>query len=196
MELLLLMLFLVLFVPVAFMMALATWGALGVSSLRRANKVVPTRSAISAPLRWLWSPSPAAVLHRRLRAACALAGSVEGSLPRERWPRRRREPVNDGIVSLAQEVLQEAVALDHQLQSTSLLPRGVPRDQALSALDYQVRGLEDAARRVHQLATRRAQLARPAGPATLNLDERISAMEAALGELTPRPPAGRSDQAA
>ena len=186
MELLLLMLFLVLFVPVAFMVALATWGALGVSSLRRANKVVPTRSAISAPLRWLWSPSPAAVLHRRLRSACALAGSVEGSLPRERWPRRRREPVNDGIVSLAQEVLQEAVALDHQLQSTSLLPRGVPRDQALSALDYQVRGLEDAARRVHQLATRRAQLARPAGPATLNLDERISAMEAALGELTPR----------
>jgi hypothetical protein len=114
---------------------------------------------------------------------------VEGSLPRERWPRRRREPVNDGIVSLAQEVLQEAVGLDHQLQSTSLLPRGVPRDQALSALDYQVRGLEDAARRVHQLATRRAQLARPAGPATLNLDERISAMEAALGELAPRPPA-------
>ena len=33
------------------------------------------------------------------------------------------------------------------------------------------------------------ELARPAGPATLNLDERISAMEAALGELTPRPPA-------
>ncbi len=190
MELLLLMLFLVLFVPVAFMMALATWGALGVSSLRRANKVVPTRSAISAPLRWLWSPSPAAVLHRRLRSACALAGSVEGSLPRERWPRRRREPVNDGIASLAQEVLREAVTLDHQLQSTSKLARGVSRDQALTALDYQVRGLEDAARRVHQLATKRAQLARPAGPFTLNLDERISAMEAALGELTPPPPAG------
>ena len=140
MELLLLMLFLVLFVPVAFMVALATWGALGVSSLRRANKVVPSRSAISAPLRWLWSPSPAAVLHRRLRSACALAGSVEGSLPRERWPRRRREPVNDGIVSLAQEVLQEAVALDHQLQSTSLLPRGVPRDQALSRLGLPGKG--------------------------------------------------------
>jgi hypothetical protein len=113
---------------------------------------------------------------------------VEGSLPRDRWPRRRREPVNDGIVNLAQEVLREAVALDQQLRSASLLPRGVPRDQALTALDYQVRGLEDAARRVHQLATRRAQLARPASPATLNLDERITAMEAALGELTPRPP--------
>jgi hypothetical protein len=113
---------------------------------------------------------------------------VEGSLPKDRWPRRRRQPVNDGIVNLAQEVLQEAVALDQQLMSTSLLPRGVARDQALNALDYQVRGLEDAARRVHQLATRRAQLARPASPATLNLDERITAMEAALGELTPRPP--------
>jgi hypothetical protein len=188
MDWLLLMLFVVLFVPVAFLTALATWGALGVSSLRRANRVVPSRSAVPAPLRWLWSPSPAATLHRRLRAACALAGSVEGSLPRDRWPRRRREPVNDGIVNLAQEVLQEAVALDQQLQSASLLPRGVTRDQAVGALDYQVRGLEDAARRVHQLATRRAQLARPAGPATLNLDERITAMEAALGELTPRPP--------
>jgi hypothetical protein len=185
---LLLMLFVVLFVPVAFLTALATWGALGVSSLRRANRVVPSRSAISAPLRWLWSPSSVALLHRRLRSACALAGSVEGSLPRDRWPRRRKEPVNDGIVSLAQEVLQEAVALDSQLMSTNLLPRGVPRDQALTALEYQVRGLEEAARRVHQLATRRAQLARPAGPATLNLDERITAMEAALGELTPRHP--------
>jgi len=188
MDWLLLMLFLVLLVPVAFLMAFAAWGALGVSSLRRANRVVPSRSAISAPLRWLWSPSPAAMLHRRLRSACALAGSVEGSLPRDRWPRRRREPVNDGIASLAQEVLQEAVALDRQLLSTSLLPRGVTRDQALTALDYQVRGLEEAARRVHQLATRRAQLARPTGPATLNLNERITAMEAALSELTPRHP--------
>jgi hypothetical protein len=156
MDWLLLMLFLVLFVPVAFLTALATWGAVGVSSLRRANRVVPTRSAISAPLRWLWSPSPAATLHRRLRSACALAGSVEGSLPRDRWPLRRRGPVNDGIVNLAQEVLAEAVALDHQVLSASLLARGAPRDQALSALDYQVRGLEDAARRVHQLAARRA----------------------------------------
>jgi hypothetical protein len=135
------MLFVVLFLPVAFLTALAAWGALGVSTLRRANRVVPSRSAISAPLRWLWSPSPAAVLHRRLRAACALAGSVEGSLPRDRWPRRRRGPVNDGIVNLAQEVLQEAVALDHRVLSASLLPRGAPRDHALGALDYEVRGL-------------------------------------------------------
>lgn len=188
MELLPLMLFLVLFVPVAILTALAAWGALGVSSLRRANRVVPSRSAISAPLRWLWSPSPAATLHRRLRAACALAGSVEGSLPKDRWHRRKRGPANDGIVTLAQDVLREAVALDNQVLTTSLLPRGVARDQALMALDYEVRGLEDAGRRVHQLATRRAQLARPAGPVTLNLDERITAMEAALGELTPRPP--------
>ena len=83
MEWLLLMLFVVLFVPVAFMVALATWGALGVSSLRRANKVVPTRSAISAPLRWLWSPSPAAVLHRRLRSSVR-PGRLGGGLAPER----------------------------------------------------------------------------------------------------------------
>jgi hypothetical protein len=188
MDWLLLMLFLILFIPVAFLTAIASWGALGVSSLHRANKVLPSRSAVRAPLRWLWSPSPAAMMHRRLRAACTVAGSVKGSLSRGRWPRRREQPAYDGIANLAQEVLQEAVELDRQLLTTSLLSRGVPRDQALNALDYQVRGIEDAARRVHQLATRQAQLARPASPASLNLDERISAMEAALGELTPRPP--------
>jgi len=94
----------------------------------------------------------------------------------------------DGIAQLAREVLQEAVVLDRQVVSANSLARGMLRAQAMSALDFQVRGVEDAARRVHQLATRRAQLARPTAPDTLSLDQRITAMESALTELTPRPP--------
>jgi len=59
----------------------------------------------------------------------------------------------------------------------------------MASLEYQVRAVEDAARRVHQLATRRALLSRPPVPDALSLDQRIAAMEEALGELTPRPPA-------
>jgi hypothetical protein len=63
---------------------------------------------------------------------------------------------------------------------------GAARGQALSALDYEVRGIEDAARRVHRLATRRAQLSAGALHA-LSLQDRISSMEAALGELSAGP---------
>jgi hypothetical protein len=91
----------------------------------------------------------------------------------------------DGIARLAREVLEEAVILDRQVVSASYVVRGLPRAQALAALDYQVRAVEDAARRVHQLAARRAQLSRLPGVDTLSLDQRISAMEEALSELTP-----------
>jgi hypothetical protein len=154
------------------------------STLRRANRLVPGRSAASAPLWWLWSPGTGAMLHRRLRSACELAASVATSRASTRRRLFRKvDPPRDGIADLAREVLEEAVLLDHHVVSASRTARGLPRAQALAALEYQVRAVEDAARRVHQLATRRAQLARPAGPAALSLDQRISAMEAALGEL-------------
>ena len=163
---------------------------LATSSLRRANRVFPSSRAVSSPpLWWLWSPGPGATLHRRLRATCELAGSVAGPLARaRRWPRRRAQPATDRIAELAREVLQTAVLLDREVVTASNLTRGLPRAQALAALDYQVRGVEDAARRVHQLATRRAQLAHQEGFSALSLDQRISAMEEALNELTPRPP--------
>ena len=172
--------------PVVFLMAAAF---VATSSLRRANRVLPGgRSSVSPPLWWLWSPGSAATLHRRLRAACDLAGSVVGPQARpHRWPRRSAAPPTDGIADLARDVLQEAVLLDREVVAASHIARGLPRSQALGSLDYQVRGVEDAARRVHQLAARRAQLARPNGPGALNLDQRIAAMEAALNELGPPP---------
>jgi hypothetical protein len=191
-----------LLLPVAFMTG-AT--ALVLHTLRRANRIVPSGPAAGAPLRWLWSPSTAATLHRRLRAACLLAGAVPGALAavQGRQPRRfgRARPVRwaryakggrqgplDGISQLAQEVVQEAVELDHQLSVAAWLARGLPREQAFAHLDYQVSVIEDAARRVHQLAARQSRLARPGLPSSLSLQERIGAMEEAVSELTGRPP--------
>ncbi len=176
----------VLFLPVVLLTSAGTWAHL---SLRRANRVAPGRSVVTAPIPWLWSPGTAASLHRRLRSACQLAGSVESSRPqppRRRWPKRNLTAPADAIVDLAQEVVREAMELDHELVRTSWLARGIAKEQALAALSYRVRAVEDAARRVHQLETNRARISNPPGPAGLSLDERISALEAAFGELSPR----------
>lgn len=164
-------------------------------SLRRANRLVPGARGPSAPVSWLWSPRPAATLHRRLRSACKLASSVPGAWsPRElpthqirralRPSRRHRTPARDGIAELAREVLEGALRLDGQIVSSNLLARGHPRARALAQVAYQVGALEDAARRVHQLAERRAQLAEPSEVSSLSLQDRIAAMEAAINELT------------
>ena len=102
-------------------------------------------------------------------------------------PRRGRRP-RDGIAELAREVLEGAVRLDGQIVSSNLLARGHPRAQALAQVEYQVGAIEDAARRVHQLAEQRARLAQSSEVSSLSLQDRIAAMEAALSELTPRPP--------
>jgi len=157
------------------------------ASLRRANRLLPGHGTTSPPLRWLWSPSAGAALHRRLRAACQLVGSLAGPVAPRRRARRPSARQVDGIADLARDVLQEAVILDRQVVAASYY-RGADRADAMAALDHQVRAVEDAARRVHQLAHRRAQLAQLPAPGTLSLDQRIAAMEAALGELTARPP--------
>jgi plasmid stabilization system protein ParE len=168
-------------------------------SVRRANRLVPGRAAPTAPLSWLWSPSPAAALHRRLRSACKLASSVPGAWhPRElsthrsrraiRPSRRHPAPARDGIAELAREVLEDALQLDGQIVSASWLARGVPRGRALAQLEREVAAIEDAARRVHHLADRQARLARSTEVSSLSLQDRIAAMEAAISELTPRPP--------
>jgi hypothetical protein len=185
----LLTLVVLLVLPAMLLMSGGIWAG---ASLRRANKVAPGRGVTSAPLRWLWSPGEAATLHRRLRAACQLAASVMPQEPNQdsrRWAKRRRKPPSDAITLLAQDVVQEAVQLDSELVSTTWLARGTAKSQALASLSYRVRAVEDAARRVHELAARRTRIALTAGPTPLSLDERITAMEAAFRELTPGPPA-------
>jgi hypothetical protein len=152
-------------------------------SLRRANRVGPRRAG-PIPLAWLWSPGYAAMLHRRLRYACQVATEVETSVPSSRLHRRQAGAAVDSIAELAHEVVSEAVRLDRQLVPTNRMARGMSRTQALAALEQEVRVVEDAAARVDRLARRRAQLSGVRGAGTLSLTERISAMEAALGELS------------
>jgi len=127
------------------------------------------------------------MLHRRLRAACQLAGPTAASAKRRRLG-RRPGAATDSIGQLAGEILHEAVVLDRQLVTTGRSTRGLTRSQALAALDQQVRAIEDAARRVNHLALRRAELARGPVEGSLSLDQRIAALEEAMGELAPRPP--------
>jgi hypothetical protein len=183
----LLFLTLVLVLPVLVLFGIAFTAAI---SLRRANRVLPTgRSGTAPPLPWLWSPGAAAVLHRRLRSACEVASSVGNPRALSKKPRKARGGLeDDGIAGLAREVLQEALLVDRQVVSASRLARGPARNQALLSLDQQVRGLEDAAARIRQMAMTREQLAYLPKPAELSLEQRISAMEAALHELTPPPP--------
>jgi hypothetical protein len=186
---------LVIFLPVLLLTSVGTWARF---SLRRANRVGPGRSAASAPIPWLWSPGVAATLHRRLRSACRLAKSVEESRPpppRRRWSQRNLPAQPDAIVDLAREVVQEAMQLDRELVSTSWLARGIPRAQAMAGLAYRVNAVEDAARRVHLLETKRTRIAGPPEPAGLSLNERIAVVEAAFGELSARPGPGLVDAA-
>jgi hypothetical protein len=173
-------------------------------TLRRANRLVPGRGRATAPMTWLWSPGPAATLHRRLRTACKLASSVPGAWHPEELStrpgrralgasRRRAAPPRDGIAELAREVVEDALELDGQIVTASWLARGRPRGQALAALDYQVGDIEDAARRVHQLSEQRARLSQSGEVSSLSLQERIAAMEAAFSELAPRPPLSATD---
>lgn len=152
-------------------------------SLRRANRVGPRRAG-PVPLAWLWSPGYAAMLHRRLRYACQVAAEVGASLPSSRLHRRQTGAAGDGIAELAREVVGEAIRLDRQLVAANRMASGMSRTSALAALEQQVRVVEDAAARVNRLARRRAQLSGVSGVSSLSLTERISAMEAALGELS------------
>jgi hypothetical protein len=194
----------------AFLLAIAVFiaGAAALTSyslrysLRRANRLVPGREGTAAPLHWLWSPGAAAMMHRRLRSACKLASAVPGAwIPaidgvgrlgrrRARRSRRRPGPQRDGIAQLARDVLEQALQLDGEIVTSSWLARGQPRARALAQLDHRVGAVEDAARRVHQLAAQRARLAETTELGPLSLQERIAAMEAAITELTRPPRAG------
>ncbi len=118
----------VLVMPVVVLMGAAF---VATSTLHRANRVLPgARGMTNPPVWWLWSPGLGAMLHRRLRSACVLAGPVADPQDRGRsgWRRRRSLP-GDGISELAREVLQEAVLLDQQIVLSTRLARGLARAQ-------------------------------------------------------------------
>ena len=152
--------------------ALVVGGAIGalVVTLAHRNRVNP-RVASRAPLRWLWSGSLAARLHRRLIAALTAARLAAGL-------RRRARRAPDLVEALA----VEAVALDERVVAAAYAPRRVRR-QLLSTLESHVVTLEGVAGR---LAGTLAADGRPqAGPppALEEVAERLDALDAAVAEL-------------
>jgi hypothetical protein len=166
-----------------------TWLALaglGLALIRwrmaRSNRVSPAvRSA--APLRWLWSVTKAARLHRRLRTAVALI-----HLAPSRRAERGERGVSLSVDELRRDLEYQAVQLDQHLVVASRHPRSHRRG-LLANLEVQVTEVE-------LLSMRLSSMSRPEGipssgwqatPAPPEVFERISAqldlLDAAQDEL-------------
>jgi hypothetical protein len=148
---------------------------LGVRSLRRRNRVSP-KQATDAPIIWLSAPSRPARLHRRLRAAAAVARMIS--------ERSTGEPAPSPTAGLAREIEAEALSIDRQLP---LVARLAPRERtaALRQLSGQVNQVE---RLVSRLSLLDADGRAPTrlgteGSAMEELARQLDTLEAARAEL-------------
>ena len=173
----------VLIALLAFTLTWVALAALGFVVLRwrlsRANRVSP---AVKSPARllWLWAPSRAARLHRRLRAAVAMIHLAPS--------RRDRSTPSLSVDELRRELEHQCVELDQHLVVAASHPR-THRRGLLGALEAQVSEVE-------QLAMRLSAMSRPAGtpssgwqaPATPpevleRMSQQLDLLDAAQAEL-------------
>jgi hypothetical protein len=140
---------------------------------RRANQVTPGR-ATHAPLRWLWLPTPAALLHRRLRASVAAARfAVVDCGPQP------LTPLSDSLDELA----SVAAHLDDGVVAAARLPRGA-RMRALRELTREVSTVEQTADRLVATASRFTGDASNTPTARLAaVQERLRAIDLAVEEV-------------
>lgn len=161
-------------VVVALVVLAAVAAALAVRRLRRPVDLYPG-ARTGAPLRWRWSLSRAALLHKRLvvavagvRLAAASSTPAGGGADDAPW----RE--------ICDEALTLAAGVDRRLVLADAQPRAL-RLKAVAALDGDVAGVEQACTRlVGTIQTWAA--AAPDRSASALLD-RIGAIDAALGEV-------------
>ena len=113
----------------------------------RVHPKVPT----PAPLTWMADPRAAARMHRRLAKVGQTAGTVADD---HRVPKKvLRKPVEQPeMVSLAEELRQQAVHLDVQVTRTAALPR-VVRQASLRELEPSVSQAEFACVRLVSVST-------------------------------------------
>ncbi len=139
---------------------------------------VSARHPNDAPLWWVVAPTPAAILHRRLRTAVT---TMHAAVPQ---PRRRRAEVTR-VQSMAADIEQLAASADREVILASRSPRG-GRLRRLSEVSRLVVTVEDSVGRVVAVA---AELD-PSRHAPKDWDEklreldiRLRAHEAALADL-------------
>jgi hypothetical protein len=142
----------ILFVLMALFVTWIVLFGLGMTIMRwrlsRSNRVSPAIKS-PAPLRWLWSPTRAARLHRRPGAAVALI-----HLAPSRRVRDSQAP-SLSVDELRRELEYQAVELDQHLVVAAHHPRSHRRG-LLRSLDLQVVEIEN-------LAVRLSSMVRPEG---------------------------------
>ncbi|HXH59516.1 hypothetical protein [Iamia sp.] len=146
---------------------------LGARALARRNRVSPTLAS-PAPLTWLGQPGAAARLHRRLRAAVAVARAASASAPSA-----------ERLADLSAELEQEAVAIDSHLVVISHLT-GKDRRLRLAPLALQVQRVEQVASQISlHAAQSQAPLRADGQRSTLDdLAHQLEVLEEARTEVT------------
>lgn len=142
-------------------------------ALERRNRVSPATPS-AAPASWLGAPSAPARLHRRLRAAVAVAQAAAAAAPD-----------SEHVVDNARALEQQAVALDARIVAVGRIA-AKQRKQHLAPLVAEVTKVETAASTlsVHAVQAQAPLLAAGQSSPMDELYERIEAMEAARREVS------------
>ena len=130
------------------MLGLASWAAIG--AVKRWLQM-PTRldASHSVPLRWRWSMSPTASLHRRLKAAVAAAQEAWVSLGHPlplAQPARRRQQQSDPWWEPLESVMELALDVDQRLARAERSPQ-LARRAVAQKLESRVSEIEALSRR-------------------------------------------------
>ena len=140
-------------------------------TIRRLRRPLLIGPGVTVPLRWRWSVSRQAVLHRRLLVA---VGGVRMALP------RGGGGTGGPWADLVQEVEGLALEVDRDLVGVEGRPRPL-RQRAMPALENRVSEVEKVAARV--VGTLGAWEGQQAGRSAGEIMERLDAIEGALSEL-------------
>jgi hypothetical protein len=162
--------------------ALVVAAVLSVRHTLKRHNAVSIRYGSDAPLSWLMSPMPPAVLHRRLRDAVAL---LRVSVPIEKGRRRRPSEDRSPYARLADDIELHAAGLDRDLQLLARL-RGPDRAAVRTNLAGQVLELERLAQRVAAAATAYRPgrpTSEPTPAALTRMNEELDSLESARDEI-------------
>jgi hypothetical protein len=154
----------------------AVAGVVVARRLRRPLLLAPGVRGVNVPLRWRWSLSPAAVMHRRLVVATSSVLSV-GPVESTRWGGVRQQAPWQDLVG---ELLELAVSVDRRLVAAERQPRPIRR-RLFAEIEPQVVKVEQVAERMRTTVS-----AKGLGGGDRSAEDvvaRLDAIDAALGEI-------------
>lgn len=163
-------------------------GVLIARRLKRPLLLAPGVRGVAVPLRWRWSLSPAAVMHRRLVLATSSVLSV-GPIESTRWGGVRQEaPWQD----LLHDLLDLSVSVDRRLLAAERQPRPIRR-RLYAEIEPQVAKVEQVAERMRTTVSSKGL-----GGSDRSAEQvvaRLDAIDAALGEIQGLDPEKALDRA-